>query len=332
MRALRRLLWSALASSLVLIGAAPAPAQADEPHPQNGSKHNCPIEHRTAGTTKAPPTGLQDYYHGDWRLGPSYLGTTGVIGRMLRGYRPQDSTSQFWFLGCYWQTDQQNQSGWWYPDNNGFVLRDGRPVEAPKTLRVGQRVDLFGSGNGFFLAPEGTPYTKRALPPTNLDEYDPKNPPFNYHLYRVVKPLTVQAGPIRPWFGQEGLGEQFVTRTRVSALAAPGGYLKEIAPPMQHQQQHQSQHQHQQSQHQHQQSQHQQQQSEQQQSEHQQKPQQQSEHQQKPQQKPQHQQKPQQKPQQQSEHQQKPQHQQSQHQQSQHQWDHQSDHQWDHQR
>ncbi|WP_316774244.1 TNT domain-containing protein [Streptomyces sasae] len=327
MRALRRLLWSALASSLVLIGAAPAPAQADEPHPQNGSKHNCPIEHRTASTTKAPPTGLQDYYHGDWRLGPSYLGTTGVIGRMLRGYRPQDSTSQFWFLGCYWQTDQQNQSGWWYPDNNGFVLRDGRPVEAPKTLRVGQRVDLFGSGNGFFLAPEGTPYTKRALPPTNLDEYDPKNPPFNYHLYRVVKPLTVQAGPIRPWFGQEGLGEQFLTRTRVSVLAAPGGYLKEIAPPMQHQQQHQhqsQQHQHQSQQHQSQQHQSQQQSGHQPQQQHQQ-------HQQQHQPQQQHQsehQQSQHQPQQ-SEHQ--PQHQQSEHQ-PQHQSQNQSDHQWDHQK
>ncbi|MFF4037450.1 TNT domain-containing protein [Streptomyces sp. NPDC001816] len=229
MRALRRLLWSGLASSLLLIGAAPAPVQAQEAHFRGGS-YDCPITHRTASTSPAPSTGLQEYYHGDWRLGPSYLTTSGAIGRMLRGYHPEDHTSQFWFLGCYWQTDQQNKSGWWYPDNNGFVLRDGRPVESPKTLQVGDRVDLFGSGNGFFLAPEGTPYAKRALPPTNLDKYAENTPPFNYHLYRVIKPLTVQAGPIRPWFGQEGLGEQFLTQTRVSELAAPGGYLKEITP------------------------------------------------------------------------------------------------------
>ncbi|MEU1161078.1 TNT domain-containing protein [Streptomyces sp. NPDC090075] len=229
MRALRRLLWSALASSLLLIGAAPVPAQALEASARAGA-HDCPISHRTASTTSAPPTGLQDYYHDDWRLGPSYLTTTGAVGRMLRGYHPQDSTSQYWFLGCYWQTDQKNQSGWWYPDNNGFVLRGGRPVQAPRTLPVGARVDLFGSGNGFFLAPEGTPYVKRALPPTNLDTYARGNPAFNYHLYRVVKPLTVEAGPIRPWFGQKGLGEQYLTKSRVSELAAPGGSLKEITP------------------------------------------------------------------------------------------------------
>lgn len=228
MRALRRLLWSALGSSLLLIGVAPAPVHAVEAHPP-GSSESCPTANRNAGSTDAPPTGLQDYYHGDWRLGPSYLPTTGPIGRMLRGYRPQDSTSQYFFLGCYWQTDQQNKSGWWYPDNNGFVLRDGRPVASPETLQVGQRVDLFGSGTGFFLAPEGTPYTERAIPPTNLDEYAPAAPPLNYHLYRVTKAFTVQAGPARPWFGQQGLGEQFVTSTRVSVLAGTG-FLTEITP------------------------------------------------------------------------------------------------------
>ncbi|MCF3133965.1 hypothetical protein [Streptomyces olivochromogenes] len=106
MHALRRLLWSALASSLLLIGVAPAPVQAAEAHSRGGS-YDCPSSNRTASTTPAPQTGLQEYYHGDWRLDPSYLTATGVIGRMLRGYHPQDDTSRFWFLGCYWQTDQQ---------------------------------------------------------------------------------------------------------------------------------------------------------------------------------------------------------------------------------
>lgn len=228
MRALRRLLWSALGSSLLLVGVAPAPVQAAEPHRPGDSK-SCPMTNRSGGLTKAPPTGLQDYYHGDWRLGPSYLPTTGTIGRILRGYHPQDSTSSYWFLGCYWQTDQQNVSGWWYPDNQGFVLRNGRPVETPRTLRVGDRVDLFGSGTGYYLAPEGTPYVKRAIPPTNLDAYATNGPAFNYHLYRVTKAFTVQAGPIRPWFGQPGLGEQFVTTSRVSDLATTG-FLDEITP------------------------------------------------------------------------------------------------------
>ncbi len=148
---------------------------------------------------------------------------------MLRGYHPQDATSHYWFLGCYWQTDQQNQSGWWYPDNNGFVLRNGRPVEEPATLRTGQLVDLFGSGTGHFLAPAGTPYVKRALPPTNLDEYVTTAPRFNYHLYRVLKPFTVQAGPIRPWFGQPGLGLQYLTGPSIPDLVASQN-LEEITP------------------------------------------------------------------------------------------------------
>lgn len=149
---------------------------------------------------------------------------------MLRGYRPQDSTSPFWFLGCYWQTSQQtNLSGWWYPDNQGFVLRHGQPVERTVSLRRGQLVDLFGSGRGNFVAPAGTPYAERALPPTNLDEYSPTGPFLNYHLYRVSKPFTVEAGPTRPWFGQPGLGTQYFTSTPVPALITSGN-LQEIVP------------------------------------------------------------------------------------------------------
>ncbi|MFJ9835065.1 TNT domain-containing protein [Streptomyces sp. NPDC101169] len=228
MRVLRRFLWSALASTLLLLGVTPAPAQAAGAHLRHDGRA-CPVTHRTANVTKAPPAGLENYYRDDWRLGPSHLPVTGPVARMLKGWKPQDGTSSYWFLGCYWQTSQQNVSGWWYPDNNGFVLRDGRPVQRTETLRKGQLVDLFGSGRGNFLAPAGTPYAKRAIPPTNLDEYDPAAPPFNYHLYRVIEDFTVQAGPIRPWFGQPGLGRQYVTGKTVPELVA-GKKLLEITP------------------------------------------------------------------------------------------------------
>jgi hypothetical protein len=75
---------------------------------------------------------------------------------MLRGYRPEGPTSRYWFLGCYWQTNPQKDpqvGGWWFPDNNGFVLRNGRPVERTLTLRKGQLIDLFGRGDaGQWLA------------------------------------------------------------------------------------------------------------------------------------------------------------------------------------
>ncbi|MBV2356001.1 TNT domain-containing protein [Streptomyces sp. J2-1] len=226
-RLLRRLVMSALASTLLLLGITPAPARAATPVHTHGGGRDCPVTHRAASTTTAPPTGLEAYYGDDWRLGPSTLPSSGPVARMLRGYSPQDGTSRYWFLGCYWQTDQQNKSGWWYPDNNGFVLRDGRPVQSDKTLQVGTLVDLFGSGRGNFLAPAGTPYAQRAIPPTNLDAYNTTSPAYNYHLYRVTKSFTVQAGPIRPWFGQPGLGQQYLTTPAVPALVSAGN-LEEI--------------------------------------------------------------------------------------------------------
>jgi hypothetical protein len=224
MRVLRHLLWSSLAS-ILLVGIAPAAAQADETHPHHGP--SCPARHRTASQTKVPDP-LEQYYHGDWRLGPSYLPKSGRIGRMLRGYRPQDSTSRTWFLGCYWQANPQPGAGWWFPDNNGFLLHHGRPVERPLRLHRGQLVDLFGSGTGHFLAPAGTPYAKRALPPSNLDEYAAAAPPLSYHLYRVRRPFTVQAGPIRPWFGQPGLGLQYYTGNKAIPDLTGDGHLRAL--------------------------------------------------------------------------------------------------------
>ncbi|MFB6957667.1 TNT domain-containing protein [Streptomyces sp. NPDC056309] len=221
MRAARRIAGYVL-SSLLLVGVSPTAVHAVESKTQRGA--HCPIEHRTAGQSTAPYPQLEKYHGGDWRLGPKYLPKTGPLGRMLRGYRPEGTTSKYWFLGCYWQTNPQNETakqigGWWFPDNNGFLLRNNRPVERPLTLRKGQRVDLFGRGNpGNFLAPEGTPHAKRAIPPSNLDEYSASNPAFNYHLYEVIAPFTVEAGPIRPWFGQPGLGTQYYTSTTVGEL------------------------------------------------------------------------------------------------------------------
>lgn len=235
MRALRHLLWSALAALLLLLGITPATAQATDladvtaSQGQGGDRAHCPTKYRTRGTNSAPSPPLQRYFHGDWRLGPAHLPRKGPIGEMLRGYnRLGDTSSAYWFLGCYWQTDPTTEkSGWWYPAQDGFVLKDGRPVKRKVTLREGQLVDLFGSGRGNFLAPAGTPYAKRAIPPSNLDTYD-KAHPFSYHLYRVTEPFTVDAGPIRPWFGQPGLGLQYVTKDSIPDLIT-ADKLKELA-------------------------------------------------------------------------------------------------------
>lgn len=221
MRVLRQLVWGALAS-LLLVGLVPTTVQAEGNRARGAV--TCPTDGRTRGTNTAPNPPLETYFLGDWRLGPDKLPKAGAIGDMLKDYRREGNTgSTYWFLGCYWQTDPATgTSGWWYPDHDGFALDDkGNPIEKPLVLHVGQKVDLFGSGRGNFLAPAGTPYAKRAIPPSNLDEFDTAYPQ-SYHLYKVTKDFTVEAGPIRPWFGQPGLGLQYMTADRIPALITAG--------------------------------------------------------------------------------------------------------------
>lgn len=81
---------------------------------------------------------------------------------------------------------------------------------------------------GVFISAAVAPYSQRALPPSNLDT-NPSSPefPYNYHIYRVLKPLSVVGGPIAPWFGQPGLGAQFFTGEVGNIMALiDGGYLK----------------------------------------------------------------------------------------------------------
>ncbi|MEV6261156.1 TNT domain-containing protein [Streptomyces sp. NPDC051784] len=221
MRVLRNIAWSAIGSLLLLVGLTPTAAHADTDGTSTTvrPRATCPTDDRTRSTNGAPNPALERYYLDDWRLGPRVLPTSGAIGRMLKGYDRTGPTSAYWFLGCYWQTNPvSGESGWWYPDNDGFVLdRAGNPVKKTLTLRVGQLVDLFGSGRGNFLAPAGTPYAKRAIPPSNLVRYT-DDYPYSYHLYRVEEAFTVEAGRIRPWFGQPGLGIQYKTAQRVSEL------------------------------------------------------------------------------------------------------------------
>lgn len=208
--------------------AAPAPAAAPtaDPRPAGGGDGGgkghpppCPRTDRIGGTNTAPNPAHERYYKGDWRLGPAQLPRRGAIGRMLEGYERLDHfSSAAAFLRCYWD---EETGGWWYPYPDGWTLLNGAPLHTTISLKVGQRVDLFGSGFGHFLAPAGTPYAERALPPSNLDTYDPAYP-NGYHLYEVTRPFLVEAGPIRPWFGQPGYGIQYLTGPSIPQLVAAG--------------------------------------------------------------------------------------------------------------
>jgi nicrotizing toxin Mtb-like protein len=194
------------------------PTTAAKPPAQATTPATCPTEHRGAFPTPPPPADIsQKYYLNDWRLGPAKLPEKPPLGPFLLGYERTDDLTAPAFLSCYWN---DTIKGWWYPDNDGFLLNAaGQPIKTSFTIQPGQFVDLFGTGTGHFLSPAGAPYAVRAIPPSNLNTLD-ECYPYGYHLYKVLEPITVEAGPIRPWFGQPGLGLQYKLSERVSELVA----------------------------------------------------------------------------------------------------------------
>ncbi|KAF9377351.1 hypothetical protein CPB97_010265 [Podila verticillata] len=120
-----------------------------------------------------------------------------------------------------------------FPPDNGFVINtSNEPIKGNATLLTGTLVDRFGSENGTYLSPAEAPYQQRSLPPSSLDT--PKEKPFypyNYHVYKVVKPFVVEAGPIAAYFGQPGAGTQYHTFYNIMTLLEKG-YLERV--PLKH--------------------------------------------------------------------------------------------------
>ncbi len=114
-----------------------------------------------------------------------------------------------------------------YPPDDGFLNGEKETT----TLQPGTRVDRFGGrfdektgefvDTGNFLAPEGTPYEERALPPGTNEK--------TYSVYEVLKPIEgVKAGLIAPWFGEKGGGVQYTTGDKSRSIGSliQGGYLR----------------------------------------------------------------------------------------------------------
>jgi len=100
-----------------------------------------------------------------------------------------------------------------WPPNSGFA-------DAPKVvnLQPGARIDRYGSNNGGFLSPAGTPFEQRALPNSSASS--------QFQTFEVVKPLPVNSGQVTPWFGQPGGGTQYqLQRANVQQLIDEG-YLR----------------------------------------------------------------------------------------------------------
>ncbi|KAH7159627.1 hypothetical protein B0J13DRAFT_539287 [Dactylonectria estremocensis] len=173
------------------------------PSPVQGPSCDC-------SGTKNGGSSAKQYICRDSRLGPRVLPKKLPLGTFVSNYdRFGDAETPGEFLAKW--TDATG--AWVYPPQNGFQLNAcGDAINGTMVLEVGTLVDRFGSEYGQYVSAAAAPYSQRALPPSNLDT-NPNAPdfPYNYHVYKVLKPLTVVGGPIAPWFGQPGLGAQFYT-------------------------------------------------------------------------------------------------------------------------
>lgn len=155
---------------------------------------------------------------GDWRLGPAQLPSRGIVGLELGGYHRFGRLTPAQFLDRYWNPTTRGGTGTWrYPPADGFVIGpDGQPIEAPLRLPRGDWIDRYGRETGGFLAPFASPYARRSIPPSSLDD----DPPFDcdYHAYRVERAFAVDAGPVAPAFAQPGHGVQY----RLDGALVPG--------------------------------------------------------------------------------------------------------------
>lgn len=180
----------------------------------------------------APPT-TSFYDPARPELGPKPLPATRPVGPLLFAYRRFGSLTAEQFTAKY-----RAGSSWVYPPADGFLLIGDTPIRYRQKLAAGKRIDRFGYSGGSYLAPASTQFIQRALPPQNLNTPN-GTPQSNYHLYCVLQPFDVAAGPIAPWFEQIGFGLQYKLEARYLPQAGTSasvtwllqnGYLVEEKP------------------------------------------------------------------------------------------------------
>ena len=159
--------------------------------------------------------------------GPSMESLNGAnYGNNRLDNREQSGTAEG-FKGSqapYKPPEGAKETQWFYPDgkpkwpaNNGF---DGMQIGT--SLQPGKRIDRFGDMDGTFVAPEGTPYGARSLPPGSE-----KKP---YGVYEVVEPIdNVLGGRAVSWFDQPGGGPQYQLNMSLQELYDLG-YIKILEP------------------------------------------------------------------------------------------------------
>lgn len=157
--------------------------------------------------TPCGPPYIMEHAYGP-ALGPRRLPRRGRLGRVFRSYVPLGGLPPKAFVRDYRATDNT----WRMPLDHGFAHPGGyvnaRPDIEVKKLPRGVDIDHFDGPHSAVLAPLGTPYEKRALPPDAVNDH-PGGPPCNYAAYTVERPLPVRAGWSERAFGQPGGGRRY---------------------------------------------------------------------------------------------------------------------------
>ncbi|TWP23458.1 DUF4237 domain-containing protein [Apibacter muscae] len=107
------------------------------------------------------------------------------------------------------------------PPNGGFIRKYSTVLKLPSKIdRYGGRIEngIF-KDTGKYFGIDGASFESRALQNSVKDGF--------YNKYEILKDLPVVEGKAIPWFGQEGMGGQFLTDQGVSDLIK-NGYIKRI--------------------------------------------------------------------------------------------------------
>lgn len=171
------------------------------------------------------PVNSTKYFCRDARLGPKKLPTRFPLDDITQPYDRLGGLCAAEFLAKWTNPD----GSYSYPLNMGFLISTSNAtIKGNATLLTGTLIDRFGGEYGYYLSPALAPYSQRAIPPSNLDTPEGKpRYPYNYHVYKVVQPFVVEAGPIAPYFGQPGAGTQYHTFMNISMLV-DNGYLQRV--------------------------------------------------------------------------------------------------------
>jgi RHS repeat-associated protein len=102
----------------------------------------------------------------------------------------------------------------YWPPDNGFIGHHGTEWREP-----GELLNRYGGAGGRFVAPAGTPYPMRSLPPGSGAR--------PLHTYQVNRPVQTDTGAIAPAFGEIGFGKQHMLPKSAQDLIDEG-FLVEV--------------------------------------------------------------------------------------------------------